>query len=259
VTSRHLYVYAVSRSPVELPADVKTVGPSEQPPHSVEYRGVTATVSWLDDDWVPATRANIRAHSDIVEALSSRDVVVPMRFGTLVRDEDAAIHDLLQPRRTALRHLLKRLQGVDEFRVTAHYVEDAAIRTAATTDPSVRRLLRGRSPSRRGYHDQIAIGEAVAAAVQRVQRDDAGSLAGRLLPLSEDHRMLDGDPATVAFNAAFLVAHRRRDAFEKTLEELAQDNRDRMTFRLLGPLPAWDFAELDTDDTSDEPSLARSR
>jgi hypothetical protein len=50
---------------------------------------------------------------------------------------------------------------------------------------------------------------------------------------------------TVALSAAFLVDTRRRRRFDDAVGKLATEQEDRMTFRVVGPLPPWDFVDLD--------------
>jgi hypothetical protein len=53
-------------------------------------------------------------------------------------------------------------------------------------------------------------------------------------------------PATpeIAVDAAFLVGRPDRRAFERAAEELGRRWESRVRLRLVGPVPAYDFAQL---------------
>ena len=50
--------------------------------------------------------------------------VLPLRFGTVLRDEDAVVTELLEPRRDELAALLRQFERLVELRVKAFYVEE---------------------------------------------------------------------------------------------------------------------------------------
>jgi len=260
VTSQARYVYAVCRADADVPTrDLATVGPARSRLHKVVHRHIAAIVSPYDGDWVPASRANLRAHTAVVDEAAARGAAVPVRFGVVMPDEGAVREDLLRPNAASLSRLLHRFEHVKEFRLQASYHDDVVIREAASADRTVRRMLHpAGAASRSGYHDQIALGEAVAAAVEDIQRRDEVELLRHLAAVTEDNRVLPVDPAVDAFGAAFLVADRERAAFERTVDEIATANAKRMQFHLVGPLPAWDFVELPFASEPDDPRALRT-
>jgi hypothetical protein len=49
----------------------------------------------------------------------------------------------------------------------------------------------------------------------------------------------------MVLNAPFLVQRDRRQEFEDAVEEVAQERQERMSFRLLGPMPAYSFIDVE--------------
>jgi hypothetical protein len=46
-------------------------------------------------------------------------------------------------------------------------------------------------------------------------------------------------------NIPFLVARDRQEEFEDAVEEVAQERQERMRFRLLGPMPVYNFIDVE--------------
>jgi Gas vesicle synthesis protein GvpL/GvpF len=49
----------------------------------------------------------------------------------------------------------------------------------------------------------------------------------------------------MVLNAPCLVERKRREEFEGKVEEVAEELSERMHFRLLGPMPAYHFIDLE--------------
>ena len=61
----------------------------------VEHEDVAAAVAEIALERPPGRRAELMAHSAVVEALSERGPVVPVQFGSVMEDVDSVVHDLL--------------------------------------------------------------------------------------------------------------------------------------------------------------------
>jgi hypothetical protein len=90
---------------------------------------------------------------------------------------------------------------------------------------------------------RVRLGELVSNALeQRRERDSVEILE----PLKEVSLAATVDGLEMEFmvlNAPFLVERDRQEEFERAVEEVADERRDRMRFRLLGPMPAYNFIE----------------
>jgi hypothetical protein len=131
--------------------------------------------------------------------------------------------------------------------VQVRYLPDVVVREAAVQDPAIRRLqgrLRGR-PADATYYDRIRLGEKVVEIVEAIRDRDARDLLATIAAGAAEHRVLPQRSETVVLSAAFLVEDRRRDRFDRVINQRAGQHDQRMTFRVVGPLPPWDFADFD--------------
>jgi Gas vesicle synthesis protein GvpL/GvpF len=234
-----VYVYGIvaAGEPLELPAGVEGAGVSLH-----QGDGVAAIVSRVPNRPVQATRRNLQAHAAVLtRALARRDPVLPMRFGILLPDEQALETELLQGTRAELQRLLGRFAGTAEFELKALYSDyDGLLEEIVRTNPRIANL-RGRS----GYHEQLELGERVAAALEERRRADESVLVERLSPLAVDRRVREELPERVAAKLSFLVERGRQEAFEAEAELLAEELHAQLQLRLDGPLPPHNFVDLE--------------
>src|SRR5918911_4153431 len=150
--------------PAETPLDRAPTGIAGASVGRVEAGGLAALVSPIEGDELRATRRDLLSHSAVLEHAVAAGPVLPLRFGIVLRDEDAVVRELLEPRRDELAGLLRRFERLVELRVKAFYVEEAVLREILRSDPAIARLneaTRGASDAA-AQPQRVRLGEAVA-------------------------------------------------------------------------------------------------
>ena len=124
-TSRQVgcYVYGVVPAGAEVDG---LLGVDDQEVSFVDAGDVAVAVSPLDLDRPPARRAELMAHSRVVDALADAGPVVPVRFGSVALDEESAVEEVLADDRD-LVVLLQRLAEVVQLNLRATYVEEQVL------------------------------------------------------------------------------------------------------------------------------------
>src|SRR5919198_2683054 len=123
--------------PAETPLDGAPTGIGGAPVSRVVSGGLAALVSPVEGDELRATRRDLLSHSAVLERAIAAGPVLPLRFGIVLRDEDAVAEELLEPRRDELTALLQRVERLVELRVKAFYVEEAVLRGILHPHPPV--------------------------------------------------------------------------------------------------------------------------
>jgi Gas vesicle synthesis protein GvpL/GvpF len=181
----------------------------------------------------------------VLERAVAAGPVLPLRFGIVLRDDEAVVEELLEARHDELAALLKRFERLVELRVKAFYVEEAVLREIVRSDPAIARLneaTRG-APEAALHPQRIRLGEAIARALEARRESDARAILGRLRPLAEEVVVEESD-ATRALTASFLVDRGRVEAFDRVMDELARAHEGLITFKYLGPLPPHSFVSF---------------
>lgn len=230
----HLYVYAiVDRTDAALPEERGIGG---YPVGALSYRDIAAVVSPIDEGRAPAaSRAAVRHHERIVEALMVGSTVLPVRFGTHVIDEVTA-RDLLAARYSAFVETLRRVRGRVELGLRVLWPGDAGRDTprgdrAVGSDPlsSGTRYLQARLEEEQRARAVRIRGEALAQGIHRPLAAIAFDSARETLPT----------PRTL-LTAAYLVDRGRTERVRQEVAALARDFAS-LRFLLTGPWPPYHF------------------
>jgi len=208
------------------------------------HGAVAAIISPVRADEPLGTPADARAHANVLAAVAESAPVLPMRFGAVVQDGDAIVAELLGPHHDTFAASLARLDGHHQFTIKGKYIGDIPLREVLAAEPEVmrlRELLRGRDINVYSQ-ESIRLGELVARALERKRMADLQTLVDAIGASAAAVAPRTPSAAEGAVDAAFLVRRPERPVFEQAAEELARCWRNRIRLRLLGPLPAYDFA-----------------
>ena len=231
--------------PAETPLDGAPPGIGGAPVSRVVSGGLAALVSPVEGDELRATRRDLLSHSAVLERAIAAGPVLPLRFGIVLRDEEAVAEELLEARHDELSALLERFERLVELRVKGFYVEEAVLREIVRSDRTIARLneaTRG-IPEAALHPQRIRLGEAVARALEARRENDGRAILARLRPLAEEV-VVDESDATIAFAASFLVDRGHVEAFDRAMDELARAHDGLITFKYLGPLAPHSFVSF---------------
>jgi hypothetical protein len=237
-----VYVYGVLRDS-EL-ADVSVAGVEEADVRTIEHAGLAALVSTLDADELAAAPA-LRAHWQVLDDVSKRATVLPVRFGTVMETDAAVREHVLEANVARLTQRLEELAGRAQLNLRGDYDEERRLREIVRQSPAIatlRERVQGLSEDA-SYRDRIRLGELVAAEVTRRREQDEALALARLEPLAVAARAEQISSLNAAFNLAFLVENDGIGPFGEAVGRLREELGQRVTVRLIGPLPPYSFAE----------------
>jgi hypothetical protein len=181
------------------------------------------------------SRANLLAHTKVLESLATEATVLPMRFGMVVADEQELVDGYLSPQQDALAAALERLRGHVELRLRGRYDEEAVLREVVAADPGLARL-RGRS----GVEARMQLGERVVAGIEARRERDLDRLVDRSAHVAGLVAGSVAEPLD-AFSLSLLVAEDGMDAFDRALDELGEAVAPALSLELVGPVPPFSF------------------
>ena len=216
-----VYLYCVTDPLSDAPAGTGLDG---SPLRVVAGGELTAVVSDRGDAPLHATEESLWAHERVVEDLMSERAVLPMRFGSVLGDDDA-VGQMLVGRVEELSAALRRVSGAVELGVRAAWDPEAIANdrdlVAGARGQGTAYLL-GRSESRRRAHELA----------ERLDR----SLAG--LSRTRVQRLLTSPSLPVS--AAYLVDRTGVDAYRGRIATL-DAHVDHAEIVWTGPWPPYSF------------------
>jgi hypothetical protein len=244
---RSKYVYGVIRA--NGGPKPKGKGIAGKPLRIVAANGLGALTSDVPAGDLEAGREELMTHSQVLEGALEKGVVLPMRFGVVMPDEDTVRSELLDAHREELEAQLDELAGKVEMNVKAIYDEGAVLGEVLAENRDIARLresIQGRSEDGT-YYQRIELGERIVAALEEKRAADEEVIVETLSPYALAVEVAPPMHERMAVNASFLVADDQMKGFDKALDEIAAENRDRLNFKATGPLPPHSFVELELE------------
>jgi hypothetical protein len=236
------YVYGVVRwEETRVPAGL--TGLDEGPVLLVRHEMIAAAVGPVALDRPPGRRAELMAHSKVVDALALSGPVVPVQFGSVMENEAGILEELLVPNEDYFLALLTNLAGCVQFNLKASYREDVVLAEVVAEDDEIQQLreFTRTLPDDAARHERVRLGQLVARALERKRDFDAAVVLQAIFPfvVAEAPRPSHGVDALL--DTAFLVRDDVRAEFEEQLEGLAEAVHERIRIRLVGPVAPYDF------------------
>jgi hypothetical protein len=207
-----------------------------------EFRDLAAIVSHAPGEDAKAIRDQALAHARVLEVAVLDAPVVPFRFGTVLPD-GAVGTDLLEPWHDQLAQLLESVKDVVQMTLKATYREDVALREIVDSNPEIarlRELTRG-TDEMVTRDSRVRLGELISIALEEWRQRDAVAIFDRLNSLAVVSRIDALESEFMVLNAPFLVERSRMEDFEDAAGAVADEQVDRMSMTLHGPMPAFDF------------------
>jgi hypothetical protein len=171
---------------------------------------------------------------------------VPLQFGMVMTDDDAVRNEILDGHHDELADLLDRLEGRVQMTLKVYYHEDVVVAEILSSDPKLAELrasIQGSSEDQT-RNQRIKLGEAINAAMDQRRQRDGQEILDRLRPLADAVALEPPEDELMVAHVAFLLQRDRLEEFDATVEEIAQPQVELMRFRLLGPMPAYNFIDL---------------
>ncbi|MFF1274795.1 GvpL/GvpF family gas vesicle protein [Streptomyces marokkonensis] len=248
------YVYAVCR-PFGTPLQAQLTGVGGDPPRLVPHHDLVAVVSHVpeadfaegplrahleDLDWLTAVA---RAHQGVIDALTTVTTPLPLRLGTVFRD-DSGVRSMIEAREESFLRTLDRLEGRVEWGVKVYLEAERAPEAAAAPAPkpaSGRDYLRQRRMRTKSQDDLWQRAETFATRLHETLCESA-----------EDSRLhapqnptLSGASGRNVLNAAYLVPRAESEEFVERVDR-TKDGVPGIRVELTGPWAAYSFAGEDT-------------
>lgn len=150
---------------------------------------------------------------------------------------------VLAPREIEYAEALGRLSGFDQFTLRVSYERDSILEEILLADPEVaelRGMIIGTSEDET-RRERIRLGGIVVKTMKEWRLSDAPPILDRIEPITADVSTRDSGQPEDVLEVAVLLRRDSLDEFDAIVEDLAQTNRERMRFRLMGPQAPYDF------------------
>ena len=171
---------------------------------------------------------SLLAYQQVIERVAQRQMVLPVKFGTVLAAADEA-RDLIAQNRTVLRDAFESVRGTVEIEVAVTW-ELSRILHEIGAEPEVASAREALERHGRASPDErVALGRLVKSCLDRRRT----AIRGRAL----DDRF--------AMNEAFQIPRERLPEFDRRVRQLDALFEGQILFRVVGPLPPYTFCTVD--------------
>ena len=237
-----LFIYGIVPSDVEPTPEAEGVGSPPGEVTAVRHGELAALVSEVGLEEPLGRPDDLTAYERLLDGTAVVAPVLPVRFGTVVTGADA-VEDLLAAHHDRFAAALDEVEDRLQYTVHGRFDEQEFISGFLAENGAAAALadhVRGR-PEMESREQRIRLGEMISQAVElrreaenRDLIDAVGRYAAADAPLPPSHE-LD------AVRVSFLVAGDEEDEFVQAVEDFAEQRRDLIRMRLIGPLAPYDF------------------
>jgi len=165
--------------------------------------------------------------------------VVPLRFGLVAPDRDG-VREVLGRICLQLKTVLKRLRGSVELVVQASWDLPRVLKEIRDEG-----AILGAASGANAPLDPVEVGRALFEAAEARKKRFTDAVHAALLPLAR--QCAEGprrDDSTI-LNVSFLVEKEKETLFDDAVNALANEFEGSLSFRYMGPLPAYSFAAIE--------------
>jgi hypothetical protein len=238
-----VYVYGIIPSDVELDEGTQGIGDPPGEIRLVRHQDLAALVSDVDISRPLGRPEDLMGHEELLDSTSADVPVLPLRFGSVVADDEAVSRELLEEHYDEFKQALDELEGRAEYVVRGRYVEHTVLREVLTENDEAARLAeQTRDADENASRDiRMRLGEIISNAIADKRERDTAAVVDALSEHAAATMIREPTHELDAVYAAFLVATDDAPELEKALERLSHDWDGRVELRLLGPLAAYDF------------------
>jgi len=241
VAAQACYIYGIVPAGTTVP--VELAGVEGAPVELVEHDDLAAVVSGLTAERPLGKRADLVAHSEVLDAFAREGAVVPVRFGSVLPDTADVVAELLAPNVEHFLEVLEQVAGCAQFNLRARYDEEVVLAEVVAEHPEIAELREQTrdQPEDATYYARVRLGELVSQALSGRREIEGSAILEALLPHAVAYNVREGEGVDHLLDVAFLVRTEQREAFEAEAEDVAARLHDRARLRLLGPLAPYDF------------------
>ncbi len=239
------YIYCIIASGIPKTFGSLGIGGRSDEIYTISYKTIAAVVSNSPIKQYPVARENVIPHERAIEEVMKTYTVLPVRFNTIVEDEDMG-KKVLEREYDKFVDLLKKMEGKKELGLKAVFKEEVIYKEILEKYKDIRVAKEKivSLPLEKTYSQRMDVGRMVEQALEREKEKYKEMILEMLRPLAEDAKINYVYGERMILNAAFLVNGNKEPEFDQKIQELDGKYSDKIKFKYIGTLPPFNFVNL---------------
>ncbi len=189
---------------------------------------------------------HLAIHQATLEEVMKGYNIVPMKFGTVVKDEEE-LKRILDGGYTQFKNALQVMKGKIELDVVVLWSNLDSILKEVGEEEEIKRFKEevAKKTPQEILEAKIELGKMVKALLDRKREKFAVEILDVLKKEAEDHRLHDLMDDSMIMNIAFLINKSKEEGFTGKVSQLDEKYEDKINFKIVGPLPPYSFSTLE--------------
>ena len=246
-----IYVYGIIKT--SSPQEFGAIGIDNGQPADVVTRGfkeLAAVIShspWMVYDTLAKEKVvkDLVTHQFVIEQVMQRFTILPVKFGTMLESEDE-VSQFLGQGYALLNQLLDKMEGKIELDLVVWWEMPAILAALSHRDSQLQAMQQelAQKGEQVTTEEKARLGQCIQQALQAEKARVHALILQTLKPVTEDVRLHDQLSDKMLLNAAFLLEKKNEQSFSVLLDMLDQQLEKNVNFRVVGPLPPYNFSTL---------------
>ncbi len=222
--------------------------------YSITYQNVAAIVSDRAIDSVDFSNREslgylLVEHQETIEELSKKGltIILPMRLGIIVNSKENVI-EILSSGYQLITETLKKVEHLTEMDVVITWADFATHINEIVTHEDIQKLkqeILSKNNSAIQQVDQVKIGMLIQEKISEQNKQIELKTLNDLSLVTEDIKIHEVMNDKMISNAAYLINKEKLNMFGKIVDQIDEEYKGKLNFKLVGPLPNYSFYTID--------------
>ncbi|MFN7414118.1 MAG: GvpL/GvpF family gas vesicle protein [Dolichospermum sp.] len=241
-----LYLYGIF--PNTIPETLDLEGLDKQPVHSQVVDEFCFLYSEARQEKYLASRRNLLTHEKVLEQTMDAGfrVLLPLRFGLVVKDWETIMSQLINPHKDQLNQLFQKLAGKREVSIKIFWDAKAELQTMMESHQDLKQQRDNMEGKNLSMEEVIQIGQLIEINLLARKQAVIEVFSQELNPFAQEIVVSNPMTEEMIYNAAFLIPWESESEFSKRVEVIDQKFGDRLRIRYNNFTAPYTFAQLDS-------------
>ncbi|MFH1652628.1 MAG: GvpL/GvpF family gas vesicle protein [Pseudomonadota bacterium] len=235
------YIYCVILADKEM--DFGAIGLDDERVYIIHLKGLACMVSDAgEDEYSLANEAHLKAHQLVLEKMMKQYETLPICFGT-VAPGTKEVFQFLKQHHKEFKRLFKKMRGKVEIELEVFWKEMKGVFDEIVKKSKHLQTLKTNSKPK-SREDLIMAGQFVAAQLCQKKAEEVTKYMKYLKGYISDYQINSTTRDELVLYGSFLVDKNKLDQFDKAVDRLEEENKERVKVCYIGPLPPYSFASV---------------
>ncbi|MEI7423547.1 MAG: GvpL/GvpF family gas vesicle protein [Prolixibacteraceae bacterium] len=252
-----IYIYGITPN---IPLGEMSESKGNPKIYSIPFQDISAIVSDRESNLIDYTDKEslgylLVHHQKTIENLveSGINSVVPMRLGTIANSREEVIK-ILACGYDLMKDTLMKIDHLTEIDMVVSWADFSAVINEIAIHPYITamkdEILNSKNPP--SPVDQVRVGMMVQEKLTNKNKEVELRILDVLSAFSEDiktHEVMNDQMIT---NSAFLIKKSKKAKFELAIDQLDEEYKGLLNFKIVGPLPFYSFYTIEVKELNKE-------